>query len=680
MANEFYSFQGPAKKTAPAPIIAQRDPTGDDTGYELGQTWVDTVDNEAWVLTSVSGSANWEPVGSGLLQVATLTGDTGGAISPTAGNINLVSGNDGLTVAGSGSTLTFTDEASLSPYVVGTGARFSTIQDAVDQTIGDGVATATIFVLPGQYTEDVDFTGATNIGIWGAHPLGNEGQVEIVGTAVPPTAATNVIIRNCLLTDAGAIFSDAGAGAANLTLIDCEIAVTSGHCFDVDAWTGTLAAYQCTTSSTNDGFVTNATGGAAVIVSHSEVGNGTGSAMATTGVVTIEGSVLGCSWAAATGTVVTAANSTFDETITLSNDTAGSFRGCQLVGGASAALTMSSTGAVEVSNCVISSSNDPAIDGAGAGVLSIGDNTFVDNALLAATLTLAELDTVLSPVMNNTVILRGRNAAGTGNVGIVAVNASDLIDIDVANVGVGIGLDGASAGIPLSLSDTTAATNNSNTNMQNWVLHSSGTVAAGFGMRTFFTLDDDAGTETTAGQMRWEWSDPTDGSETSIGSFFTNTAGSVAEALRWSGSGISTDTGTTNMDFVAADHTPTVSGDSAAGAGTYSVQVGSYITTGAAGDPEAFCIFNFNLAWSAHTGTGDLLLDLPVAADATAGLTPPCALLVDGLTVTANSQPYAETVAGTSTAAIVDVASGTKAAVAMDTAVTQFCGTLIYKI
>ena len=37
--------------------------------------------------------------------LATLTGNTGGAISPTAGNINVV-GTGGTTVTGSGSTLT----------------------------------------------------------------------------------------------------------------------------------------------------------------------------------------------------------------------------------------------------------------------------------------------------------------------------------------------------------------------------------------------------------------------------------------------------------------------------------------------------------------------------------------------------------------------------------------------
>ena len=43
--------------------------------------------------------------------IATLTGNSGGAISPTAGNINIL-GSGGISVAGSGSTLTITGSGS----------------------------------------------------------------------------------------------------------------------------------------------------------------------------------------------------------------------------------------------------------------------------------------------------------------------------------------------------------------------------------------------------------------------------------------------------------------------------------------------------------------------------------------------------------------------------------------
>lgn len=65
--------------------------------------------------------------------VATLTGNTGGAISPTAGNINIL-GSGIISVAGAGSTLTISASGDLD-YVVTSTSTTPYVVTATDQVI-----------------------------------------------------------------------------------------------------------------------------------------------------------------------------------------------------------------------------------------------------------------------------------------------------------------------------------------------------------------------------------------------------------------------------------------------------------------------------------------------------------------------------------------------------------------
>jgi hypothetical protein len=55
-------------------------------------------------------------------------------------------------------------------------------------------------------------------------------------------------------------------------------------------------------------------------------------------------------------------------------------------------------------------------------------------------------------------------------------------------------------------------------------------------------------------------------------------------------------------DYEEADWTPVAIGGTTAGTGTYTLQVGRYTKIG------QVCFFQMTLGWSAHTGTGDLIL------------------------------------------------------------------------
>jgi hypothetical protein len=88
-------------------IRAQRAPKNSDRRQKIGTLWVDQTTDQTYQLTTVSaGAANWTLLGPGASDVDTLTGDSGGAISPSGGNITLAGGSN-ITSSGSGSTITF---------------------------------------------------------------------------------------------------------------------------------------------------------------------------------------------------------------------------------------------------------------------------------------------------------------------------------------------------------------------------------------------------------------------------------------------------------------------------------------------------------------------------------------------------------------------------------------------
>jgi len=102
-----YSLGGkPISEIMPEPIIAQRAPTANDTGYPLGSLWI-YPGTGTYILNQVAaGSATWTTFTPGSSDVDTLTGDAGGAITPTLGDIVLAGGTN-ITSTGAGSTITF---------------------------------------------------------------------------------------------------------------------------------------------------------------------------------------------------------------------------------------------------------------------------------------------------------------------------------------------------------------------------------------------------------------------------------------------------------------------------------------------------------------------------------------------------------------------------------------------
>lgn len=100
---------------------------------------------------------------------------------------------------------------------------------------------------------------------------------------------------------------------------------------------------------------------------------------------------------------------TFNNPIVLGATGRGDFYHCDIFGGSSAAVTMSSSEDVSFTSCLLSSSNNPCVAGAGAGTITLADITFSGNAILAGTLTLGTTPRFLPKVMTNGQLLIGSN-------------------------------------------------------------------------------------------------------------------------------------------------------------------------------------------------------------------------------------------------------------------------------
>jgi hypothetical protein len=119
------AYRGTNADQPPNMHFEDRAPTSYDTQASIGDFWIDSSAadaNKLWVLVSLQGSAStkgesasWIQLGSGGGSgVNTLTGNSGGAVPPTANNINVVGDGTTANVVGTPGTSTLTISASAS--------------------------------------------------------------------------------------------------------------------------------------------------------------------------------------------------------------------------------------------------------------------------------------------------------------------------------------------------------------------------------------------------------------------------------------------------------------------------------------------------------------------------------------------------------------------------------------
>lgn len=402
--NRAYGIRNALQKLATLPIVAQRDPNTNDKRYPIGQLWINQVTNSTYILTSVVANVpNWEP-----------TGTVGSA--PISEYI----------VAGDGS------------------ADYTTIQAALDAANTAGVP-ATVILRPGTYTENL--TLYDEIDIEGNIYTG----VTITGVHTPPTSG-RITIQDCSLTSATDIFNSAVAGTTSITIEDCVIDVTNGYLFNLLNWTGFLGVFDTGAAGTTDGFVNN-TGGAAITAVSSEVGAGAGTYTISGGTIRLRDMEIRCAGTFGGAASIDIDGSVFLGTITTAGTATILMANSVIETGATAAISHGSANPLTLSGIVINSSNNPAIAGAGAGVITLGSITFENNDIIAVGLIRSSVPKLaigglkIGQVVGVSTIGGATLVAGTVVVATTAVLATSRIFVTRSNI----------AGVPGYLSVTAVA-------------------------------------------------------------------------------------------------------------------------------------------------------------------------------------------------------------------------------
>jgi len=290
-------------------------------------------------------------------------------------------------VLGTSSIATFP----ITPFVVGPvgQAGYQTIQSGINaaNAAGGGV----VYIQPGTYTENLTLYDKVDLYATPAVSQNQPASTTIIGTHTPPASGHAGFNSICFISTTD-VFLSAAAGTTHLVFLNCESAVQNGYFLNVVNWTGILEIYDFNPStagapfSINDGGINN-TAGATILIFSAGFGSGT-NIMQVSGPIFCQGSSFGCPVNFLTGSNIGIDQNIFSS-ITLSNNSTGQFSACRIEGGSSPAITMSSSGAIKIFDSIVDSSNNPAIAGAGAGTLTLGDITFPSNASIAGTLTVA---------------------------------------------------------------------------------------------------------------------------------------------------------------------------------------------------------------------------------------------------------------------------------------------------
>lgn len=239
---------------------APRDPTPQDNTYVVGSEWQNTVSKMFFkcVSTSFAGAVWTAFIPSAAGTVATLTGNSGGAVGPNgAGNINVVGDGTSITIAGNPGTNTLTASLvgggvaaqSFTTNVAGpvtpTAAGVLNL-NASTSTYTNG-ATANTVKIELQGTNHALFVGRGALTPATTLPAAINGQLPIGNTGADPTIATLTAGAGISISNGAGSITIAGTGAVPLS-------------FPTDAGTAVPAANMLTITGSTTGLTTTGVG------------------------------------------------------------------------------------------------------------------------------------------------------------------------------------------------------------------------------------------------------------------------------------------------------------------------------------------------------------------------------------------------------------------------------------
>lgn len=316
-------------------IMKNRDPlTTDYNNFYVGTWWLNTDTHSLFFLAALSnGVATWINISEASGVVDTLTGNSGGAVGPTAGNINVVGDGSTISIVGNPGTNTLTVSAILTtPLSTLTGNSGG----AVSPTMGNinivGTGGITVVGNPGTSTLTVTPSSTAAISF-----------VTQSGTATPSAGALTINGANGLTT----------SGAGNTVTIANSGSLTTSFITNPATGTATPAAGVITFAAGANTTISAA--GSTVTVNNTGAGGG-GPTYATgtfTPNFTISGSSVGITYSTQFGAYLKIGNIVFMNTLITTNHMPG--QGNITIPSFPFTPTQSGTSSAEVMNNAITS-------------------------------------------------------------------------------------------------------------------------------------------------------------------------------------------------------------------------------------------------------------------------------------------------------------------------------------
>lgn len=232
------------------PVVTVRSPgTRDIRGpsgpFKVGQLWVNSTSDLSYQLTSIHPSngallATWTVLGTNAGTLDTLTGDAGGAVVPTAGNINVLGTASQLTTTGSGSNLTLSiPSAFIAPGSVTATTTLTATAGAITATNGNLVL--------GTAGNKILSTSVATTTTGGANSFGT---VTLVGGTA--TVATTAITTNSIVFLTRQTIGATGAAALGQI---SRGTIVNGTSFVINALLTADATSLATTDVSNIGWM-----------------------------------------------------------------------------------------------------------------------------------------------------------------------------------------------------------------------------------------------------------------------------------------------------------------------------------------------------------------------------------------------------------------------------------------
>lgn len=381
MSNGQGRAYGPSRgisKVPPYPITSPRAPSSTDLGYVPGQDWIDSSTNTIYILAGYrSGIPIWVS-----------TGGSAASIYP------------------------------ITPYVVGPVgfATYQTVQSAL--TAANAAGGGTVYIQNGSYAENLTLFPGSHLVAVTQTSTGN--AVIISGQHTPP--ATGVAtFTGITMQSANNIINSAGPTTAYIAFFNCTFNITGvGNIYNLPASIGSGLLFNCfDISSVFGGLngVINVGSSFDLIIQTSDVGTAGVGAQWNCGIdifnsnipvpftilggtcniansrmanaITISGGVSELFGCIIPGITIDGGTCSIPESIITSTLTTGGNATVSINNGIMQDIVHGSAGTLTLNATLIDTTTNPAISGAGAGIVRLADVNFINDPNIAPGLTVS---------------------------------------------------------------------------------------------------------------------------------------------------------------------------------------------------------------------------------------------------------------------------------------------------